>query len=202
MIERDGGVKEYVDVIPLLQQLRMACRQDTRGGGASGHSTGPSAPIAITATEDYRDVLGTVQAWHVHITGQNYGSVEQQLIAWATWAQSPLILAHEPQHAVDCAAWCQHLVKKINDMLHPVRRGEIPGECPSCLAMEAWDNVDGERTRIGHAIATAAGVAKCLNCGSSWAGRELHALAAKLKAAATNPVQNSCNKRQLLFRQV
>lgn len=182
MIERDGGAKEMVDVIPLIQQLRLACRQDTRGG-ASGHSTGPSAPIAISAVDDYRAILDTVQAWHVHITGQNYGSVEQQLIAWATWAQSPAVIAQDPGREAECAAWCQQWVTRITSMLRPVRKGEIPGECPNCHQTEAWENVDGERTRIGHAIVTAAGVAKCLNCATVWAGRDLHALAAKLKAA-------------------
>lgn len=182
IITRDGGTKELVDVIPLIHQLRMACRQDNRGDGASGHSTGPSAPIAVGATQDYRDALETVQAWHVHITGQNYGSLEQQLIAWATWAQSPTITAHEPNQAVVCAAWCQKLVSKIGAMLHPVRRGEIIGQCPACNCTEAWDNIDGERTRIGNALAAIGGVVKCLNCGESWAGQDMYTLAAKLRA--------------------
>ena len=46
MIERGGGRKELIDVLPLLQQLTYACKQDQRGG-ASGHSTGPGAPLAI-----------------------------------------------------------------------------------------------------------------------------------------------------------
>jgi hypothetical protein len=182
MIERDGGARESVDVLPLLQQLRYACKQDSRGG-ASGHSTGPSAPLALQATMDYRAIQAVIQEWHVHITGQNYGSIEQQLITWAAWAQSPAILALEPNNADDCMVWCRGWVEKIRTTLHPVRKGEIPGACPECEATEAWDNIDGERTRIGHAIAALGGVAKCLNCGTTWMGKDLHALAAKMRAA-------------------
>lgn len=185
MIERDGGTREPVDVLPLLQQLRYACKQDQRGG-ASGHSTGPSAPLALQATMDYREIQSVIQQWHVHITGQNYGSIEQQLLTWAAWAQSPTIAAHEPGQADDCMVWCRGWVEKISATLHPVRKGEIPGECPECLTTEAWDNIDGERTRIGHAIATASGVAKCLNCGTQWAGKDLHTLAAKLRQTTHN----------------
>lgn len=180
MIERDGGTKELVDVLPLLQQLRYACKQDQRGG-ASGHSTGPSAPLALQATMDYRDIQSVVQQWHQHITGQNYGSIEQQLITWATWAQSPAILTREPTQVDDCMVWCRGWVEKITSTLHPVRKGEIPGECPECGCTEAWDNVDGERTRIGHAIAALGGVAKCLACGTRWEGKDLHVLASKLR---------------------
>ena len=182
MIERDGGTKELVDVLPLLQQLRYACRQDTRGG-ASGHSTGPSAPIALQATMDYRALASTVQAWHVAITGQAYGSLEQQLLAWAHWSQTPAVQSAEPDRAGECLAFAQYWTEKITAMLNPVRKGEIPGACPECLATEAWDNVDGERTRIGHAIIAQAGVARCLNCGTQWAGKDLHALAASLKTS-------------------
>lgn len=182
LIERDGGQKELVDVLPLLQQLRYACKQDQRGG-ASGHGTGPSAPLALQATMDYREIQGVIQEWHVHITGQNYGSIEQQLLTWASWAQSPSILAHEPSNADDLAVWCRGWVEKITKTLHPVRKGEIPGACPECDATEAWDNIDGERTRIGHAIAAHGGVARCLTCGHEWAGKELHTLAAKLRQA-------------------
>ncbi|MGN7250062.1 DUF7341 domain-containing protein [Arthrobacter sp. SAFR-014] len=183
MIERDGGQRELVDVLPLLQQLRYACRQDSRGG-ASGHSTGPSAPIAIQAVMDYRELAGTIQEWHVAITGQAYGSVEQQLIAWAHWVQSPIVAAAEPERAVECQAYLAKWVGKIETMLHPVRKGEIPGACPECTAAEAWENVDGERTRIGHAIITQGGAARCLNCGTTWEGKSLHALAAALKTSA------------------
>lgn len=185
MIERDGGQKELVDVLPLLQQLRYACRQDSRGG-ASGHSTGPSAPIAIQAVMDYRELAGTIQEWHVAITGQAYGSVEQQLIVWAHWVQSPIVAAAEPERAVECQAYLAKWVGKIETMLHPVRKGEIPGACPECLVTEAWENVDGERTRIGHAIAALGGVARCLNCGTQWTGKDLHVLAAKLLRKTTS----------------
>ena len=195
MIERDGGTKELVDVLPLLQQLRYACKQDQRGG-ASGHSTGPSAPLALQATMDYRGIQAVIQEWHVHITGQNYGSIEQQLLTWAAWAQSPAVLAHEPNHADDCMVWCRGWVEKITATLHPVRKGEIPGACPECEATEAWDNIDGERTRIGHAIATAAGVAKCLACGTQWAGKDLHALAAKLRQAAEEAARKAAEENQ------
>lgn len=185
MIERDGGAKELVDVLPLLQQLRYACRQDTRGG-ASGHSTGPSAPIAIQAVMDYRNLAGTIQEWHVAITGQAYGSVEQQLIAWAHWVQSPIVAAAEPERAVECQAYLAKWVSKIEAMLHPVRKGEIPGACPECGCTEAWENVDGERTRIGHAIIAQGGVARCLNCGTQWVGKDLHVLAASLRTKTSN----------------
>lgn len=190
MIERDGGRRELVDVLPLLQQLRYACRQDSRGG-ASGHSTGPSAPIALQAVMDYRELAGTIQEWHVAITGQAYGSVEQQLIAWAHWVQSPIIAAAEPERAVECQAYLAKWVGKIETMLHPVRKGEIPGACPECGVTEAWENVDGERTRIGHAIAALGGVARCLNCGTTWEGKGLHALAAALKTSTARSVDAS-----------
>jgi hypothetical protein len=134
---------------------------------------------------DYRELAGTIQEWHVAITGQAYGSVEQQLITWAHWVQSPIVAAAEPERAVQCQAYLAKWVAKIETMLHPVRKGEIPGTCPECLASEAWENIDGERTRIGHAIAAQGGVAKCLNCGTTWSGKDLHALAAALKTSAT-----------------
>ena len=202
MIERDGGRKELVDVLPLLQQLRYACKQDQRGG-ASGHSTGPSAPLAIQATMDYRGIQAVIQEWHVHITGQNYGSIEQQLLTWAAWAQSPAILQHEPTAVDDMTVWCRGWVEKITKTLHPVRKGEIPGACPECEATEAWDNIDGERTRVGHAIVHQGGVAKCQACGQEWAGKDLHALAAKLRQQASDSEAKKFapeNESQLLLQ--
>lgn len=169
--------------LPLIHQLRIERTSGSRMGGSSG--TGSRIPVALDASNVYQDIVDTLSAWHREITGHTYGTPEQMLVTWAWWAQSPTIAGScGESRAVEAHTACTLWTKQIRDLLNPIRRVELAGACPSCQEEYAWENVQGARTRLHTAITAVGAEASCHNCGTSWAGKDLHRLALSFSGAA------------------
>jgi len=160
----------------LLNQLRFALTPGMESG-AGGSGSGRPAPLALNAF----DLLRKIDETSTHQYWTNGGrsrldalSVEKRIQFWAAKAlASP---AAEAEALKMIAGWC----REIEAMFNPQHRIELRGKCPECGLSHYQVEEDGDLIRkatltaIPHERGT---FATCGNCGASWSGQQIHALA-------------------------
>lgn len=173
----EGNPKVTFKMWPsLLNQLRFAMTPGMEAG-AGGSGSGRPAPLALNAFDLLRkiDETSTHQYWTMGGKSRlDALSLEKRIQFWAAKAVASPGTEDEAHKMI--AGWC----REIEAMFNPQHRIELRGKCPECGRSHYQVEEDGDMIRkptltaIPHERGT---FASCGNCGATWAGYQLHALA-------------------------
>ncbi|WP_295108681.1 hypothetical protein [uncultured Kocuria sp.] len=171
---------QYADALPLLEQLRMLIRGTGHGGQEIGGAGGGSKPpINLRALDLWTEITTTVnQGW----PGAGRPVTQSvplgfKLRAWAEQDPENVRLTDQ------CLAWAEQITRAI----HPVKRIDIMGTCPSCQCTHVMntDPETGEHT-YNHALTayTEPAHVACAVCGTTWEGQAIHHLRGLVRGPA------------------
>lgn len=180
-VDSETGATSYPTELALFTQLRQEITSSSRP--STGASSGPRIPVALSAVVLLDEIRETLSTMHIAITGKDEPakSPEAKLQKWAAWTQAD-VSGDETQKCLHKAtAWAA----AIDQLINPVRRIEITGNCPvdECGATHAWTWDEDEYVR-NTAITATGTEARCGACGTTWIGAELHTLARGLRKVA------------------
>lgn len=179
--DSDTGETTYPTELALFTQLRHETTSSSRP--SVGASSGPRIPVALSAVVLWDEIRETLSTMHIAISGRDEPtkSPEAKLQKWAAWARADLSGTEAQKCLHRAAGWAA----AIDQLINPVRRIEITGNCPvvGCGASHAWTWDEDEYVR-NTAITATGTEARCGACGTAWMGAELHTLALGLRKDA------------------
>jgi hypothetical protein len=181
--DTETGRTTYPTELALLTQLRQEQGSGSRNAGSGTSGSGSRSPIALQAVMLWSEIRETLNTRHIALTGRDEPALapEVKLRNWGVQA-----LKDPDGHAQEnCARTTTTWIRAIEGLLHPVPKTEIVGACPApdCGQTHAWTLQDGEYLR-NTALTISQGQVSCAACGTTWAGNDIHNLAAALQTAA------------------
>lgn len=174
--EAGNAVTKYRMWPSLLGQLQSALTPGMESG-SGGSGTGRPAPLALNAFDLLRriDETSTYQYWTFGGTDRlDATSIAKRIQFWAMKALATP--ESEKEAARMIGGWCQD----IEALFNPQQRIELKGKCPECQLSHYTVEDEDEMIRkptltaVPHERGT---FASCGNCGATWSGYQLHALA-------------------------
>ncbi|MDI3330690.1 MAG: hypothetical protein QJR09_08140 [Micrococcus sp.] len=161
-ITRDNGATEYVEVLPLLDQLQEAMTAN-RGTGGSGSLA--KAPVSLNAVDLWQDITRTTAhaLTAVPVHAQPATTLGQGIQQWAAWA----VNTRNADDEAELNAYLVYWSGQIRAMFEP--SVDLEAACPDCGEGFTWSH-DGVEYVRRRALSYNQHRATCVVCGQVWEG--------------------------------